>query len=309
MVTIVALKSAMSSHFPLPKKLPSLFRLSQVARLFFPSKKWIKLIPKTIGNRKRDSAWGCARGINTTRENLQIAKHKSGRRSFRAPDWFVLCDLQIFSGGVYPLSATSRTISFSISNSFWFFFFLAWWCYSSLSDLNFFLLIYFSTFFSLHTFLIFMSQATAFFSAFSLCVLQVCRLVIRDQTVFSRFQLWLSMEVLFTLTYHTWCRLYTHPTAHSATWSTTAVFCELFLESAPQPRRCACANLRTSLERRPEIDALDSDNSFWSCRCCGRCIQAWTSVGEKTKCKKKKKQPACWQSPAGDHDQARSEYM
>ena len=33
---------------------PSLFRLSQVARLFFPSKKWIKLIPKTIGNRKRD---------------------------------------------------------------------------------------------------------------------------------------------------------------------------------------------------------------------------------------------------------------
>ena len=26
--------------------------------LFFPSKNWIKLIPKTIGNRKRDSAWG-----------------------------------------------------------------------------------------------------------------------------------------------------------------------------------------------------------------------------------------------------------
>ena len=50
---------------------PSLFRLSQVARLFFPSKKWIKLIPKTIGNRKRDCAWGCARGINTIRENLQ----------------------------------------------------------------------------------------------------------------------------------------------------------------------------------------------------------------------------------------------
>ena len=41
---------------------PSLFRLSQVARLFFPSNKWIKLIPKTIGNRKRDGAWGCARG-------------------------------------------------------------------------------------------------------------------------------------------------------------------------------------------------------------------------------------------------------
>ena len=26
--------------------------------LFFPSKKWIKLIPNTIGNRKRDCAWG-----------------------------------------------------------------------------------------------------------------------------------------------------------------------------------------------------------------------------------------------------------
>ena len=43
-------------------------------------------------------------------------KHKSGRRSFRSPDWFVLFDLQIFSGGVYPPSATSRTISLSISN-------------------------------------------------------------------------------------------------------------------------------------------------------------------------------------------------
>ena len=56
--------------FRCQKTLPSLFRLSQVARSFFPSKKWIKLIPKTIGNRKRDCVWGCARGINTTRENL-----------------------------------------------------------------------------------------------------------------------------------------------------------------------------------------------------------------------------------------------
>ena len=86
------------------------------------SKKWIKLIPKTIGNRKRDCAWGCAWGINTTWENLQIEKHKSGRRrpTFRSPNWFVLFDLQIFSGGVYSPSATSRTISFSISNSFWY---------------------------------------------------------------------------------------------------------------------------------------------------------------------------------------------
>ena len=77
-VTIVALKFAMSSHFQLPKFFsPTLFPLFQMARaarrvienprqmikscpvlFFFPSKKWIKLIPKTIGNRKRDCAWG-----------------------------------------------------------------------------------------------------------------------------------------------------------------------------------------------------------------------------------------------------------
>ena len=61
-----------------------------------------KLIPKTIGNRKRDCAWGCAWGINTTWENLQIEKHKSVRWAEHTPSWFVLFDLQIFSGGVYP---------------------------------------------------------------------------------------------------------------------------------------------------------------------------------------------------------------
>ena len=93
------------------------------AALFFLveiSKKWIKLIPKLLEIEKRDCAWGCAWGINTTWENLQIEKHKSGRRSFRSPNWFVLFDLQVFSGGVYTPSATSRTISFSISNSFWY---------------------------------------------------------------------------------------------------------------------------------------------------------------------------------------------
>ena len=87
----------------------------------FSSKKWIKLIPKTIGNRKRDCAWGCARRINTTSENLQIEKHKSVRWAERTPSWFVLFNLQIFWGGVYPPSATSRTISFSISNSYWYY--------------------------------------------------------------------------------------------------------------------------------------------------------------------------------------------
>ena len=40
---------------------------------------------------------------NTTWENLQIAKHKSVGRWFSWADWFVLCDLQIFSGSVYHL--------------------------------------------------------------------------------------------------------------------------------------------------------------------------------------------------------------
>ena len=135
----------LSSHFPLPKTLQfskqfaffalsngvidrgskqqskrSNFRLHRSSFSSKKSKKWIKLIPKTIGKRKRDCAWGCAWGINTTWENLQIEKHKSGRRSFRSPNWFVLFDLQIFSGGVYSPSATSRTISFSLSNSFWY---------------------------------------------------------------------------------------------------------------------------------------------------------------------------------------------
>ena len=70
---------------------------------------------------EKEIAWGCAQRINTTSENLQIEKHKSVRWAERTPSWFVLFDLQIFRGGVYPLNATSRTISFSISNSFWYY--------------------------------------------------------------------------------------------------------------------------------------------------------------------------------------------
>ena len=82
----------------------------KVARGFY-SQASIRLIPKTIGNRKRDCAWGCAWGINTTWENLQIEKHKSVRWAERTPSWFVLFDLQIFSGGVYSPSATSHAQS------------------------------------------------------------------------------------------------------------------------------------------------------------------------------------------------------
>ena len=41
--------------------------------------------------------------INTTWKNLQIAEHKSVRWPERTPYWFVLWDLQVFSGGVYHL--------------------------------------------------------------------------------------------------------------------------------------------------------------------------------------------------------------
>ena len=70
---------------------------------FFSSKKLIKLTPKTIGNRKRDCAWGCARGINTTWENLQIEKHKSGVLSAH---WTDLCfSICRFSQVVFILRA------------------------------------------------------------------------------------------------------------------------------------------------------------------------------------------------------------
>ena len=131
----------LSSQFPLPSTSHSLkqfaFFVSSVkwpdmdrstkssdrisgGTILLLTEKMNQINTKTIENRKRDCAWGCAGGINTTWENLQVEKHKSGRRSLSSPDWFVLFDLQIFSGGVYPPSATSRTISFSISNSFWY---------------------------------------------------------------------------------------------------------------------------------------------------------------------------------------------
>ena len=56
---------------------------------FFSSKKWIKLIRKTIGNRKRDCKWGCARGINTTWENLQFeSTNQEGVRSAHRTDLY-----------------------------------------------------------------------------------------------------------------------------------------------------------------------------------------------------------------------------
>ena len=70
------------------------------------------LIPKTIGIRKKRL---CVRLRSGDKHHLRKSadrKHKSFRWAKRTPSWFVLFDLQIFSGGVYPSSATSRTISF-----------------------------------------------------------------------------------------------------------------------------------------------------------------------------------------------------
>ena len=73
-LTIVALKFTLSVAKKFALFVPTLSWMALAARrvienprqmikfcpvlLFLPSKKWIKLIPKTIGNRKRDCAWG-----------------------------------------------------------------------------------------------------------------------------------------------------------------------------------------------------------------------------------------------------------
>ena len=69
---------------------------------------------KNFGKRKRDCAWGCARGDKHLPRNFgksQSTNQESLRPVVRA-DWFVLCDLQNSFCGVYPPSATTRTISF-----------------------------------------------------------------------------------------------------------------------------------------------------------------------------------------------------
>ena len=52
---------------------------------FFLARGWNQCVRWTRNTNKKRRA--------LTWENLQIAKHKSGRRSFSSADWFVLCDL------------------------------------------------------------------------------------------------------------------------------------------------------------------------------------------------------------------------
>ena len=114
-VTMVALKFAMSSHFPLPKIFsPSGFvpplsngtsratsdrkpktndQILPSPILFFPSKNWIKLIPKTIGNRKRDCGWGGS-GWSTLPEKIYRSQstNQEGVRSVQRTDLcFAIC--------------------------------------------------------------------------------------------------------------------------------------------------------------------------------------------------------------------------
>ena len=65
-------------------------------------------------------------------ENLRIEKHKSVRWAERTPSWFVLFDLQIFSGGVYPPSATRAHAQslFLFPIVFQLFLVLIWFCFS-----------------------------------------------------------------------------------------------------------------------------------------------------------------------------------
>ena len=116
---------ALSSCILLPKIRTSFFRSSSLKRrdkwwkiqrqtiectavlwLLLVEKR-IKLIPKPIGNKEEDCPWG-------------LLEHYLRKSADRKAQWFVPCKLQIFSGSVHHLKQTSRTIFFSISNSFWY---------------------------------------------------------------------------------------------------------------------------------------------------------------------------------------------
>ena len=111
-VTLVALKSAKNFALFLAKTLKLAIQAIEFLAEPSSSKKWIKLKPKTIGNRKKRL---CVRLRSGDKHHLKKSSDRKAqirRRSFRSPDWFVLFDMKIFLGGVYPPSATSRTISF-----------------------------------------------------------------------------------------------------------------------------------------------------------------------------------------------------
>ena len=80
------------------------------------SKKGIKLIPKTIGNRKGDCAWSCSRWQTQPEKLCKL--QSTNQYNVQSGHWFVCCNLQIFLRLCLWPRPTSRAISFSISNRF-----------------------------------------------------------------------------------------------------------------------------------------------------------------------------------------------
>ena len=104
-----------------PRSVPSKERTPQqrTASTAEPiSKKGIKLIPKTIGNRKGDCVWSFSRWQTQPGKICKLQRHKS----VQCAEWTLICALQFADLLRLCLSPrkTSRTISFSISNSFWY---------------------------------------------------------------------------------------------------------------------------------------------------------------------------------------------
>ena len=113
-----ALSLAKNSHlsFP-PSHFPSL--PSRRGHLYETSKNSIKLIPKTIGNRKRDCAWGCA-GVKKLKKNQLLSTNHYQAKQI----WVLMTSAQqLIFLQFFNTHASSRTISFSISNSFWIYIF------------------------------------------------------------------------------------------------------------------------------------------------------------------------------------------
>ena len=73
------------------------------------------LVPKNIGNRKRDCA-GCA-GVKKLKKNQLLSTNHHQAKQI----WvLMICAQQLIFLQLFNTRASSRTISFSISNSFWY---------------------------------------------------------------------------------------------------------------------------------------------------------------------------------------------
>ena len=107
----VCQKTPLYVQFPSPYMVHCLLFL---VTLFWPATINL-LILKTIGNRKGDCAWSCSRW-QTQPEKICKSQRTNQCHSLRILYWFVLCS--DFLRLCLSPRTTSRTISFSISNSF-----------------------------------------------------------------------------------------------------------------------------------------------------------------------------------------------